>query len=144
MRGWILSVMDPHPLALFDCAKRHAERGSKFPAVVAGTKRCKIRKRCPASLDTNVASCRRCSSGAGPIKFRWMPRLRHTQTQGFPRSCRSRSFFEPIRDVEWCSVAGHFWMTRIITTSSERAPLLRHSSGEHHHGTGTSVWTRRT
>jgi hypothetical protein len=29
--------------------------------------------------------------------------------------------------------------TRIIRTSSEHAPLLRHSSGEHHHGTGTSV-----
>ena len=38
-----------------------------------------------------------------------------------------------------CTVAGRFRMTRIVRTGSERAPLLRHSSGEHHHGTGTSV-----
>lgn len=37
------------------------------------------------------------------------------------------------------SVAGRFRRTR-IRTSSEHAPLLRHSNGEDHHGeTGTSI-----
>jgi hypothetical protein len=46
------------------------------------------------------------SGGAVPNKFRWMPLLRHTQTQRFPKSSCCRSFFEPIRDIECIDSSG--------------------------------------